>query len=174
MRDFLISNYLGVPALKKILQKFQITHRRQDGNTAFSEGDFRYWRVANGRGPIPPIPRQKEVIPSLIGGWMEFLDQVWQTNILLVVLCGIQVLILLEMYARAKRGKCTRDSHGSEWERLWSLVGGSSEETIGHTISVWLLTQGVVGGHWWEYSVVKPDDEMALREGMNILGTALN
>ena len=44
---------------------------------------------------------------------MEFLNQVWQTNILLVVLCGIQVLILLEMYARAKRGKCTRDLHGS-------------------------------------------------------------
>ena len=44
---------------------------------------------------------------------MEFLNQVWQTNILLVVLCGIQVLILLEMYDRAKRGKCTRDLHGS-------------------------------------------------------------
>ena len=34
---------------------------------------------------------------------MEFLNQVWQTNILLVVLCGNHVLILLEMYARAKR-----------------------------------------------------------------------
>ena len=47
---------------------------------------------------------------------MEFLDQVWQTNILLVVLCGIQVLILLEMYARARHGRssgeCTRERHG--------------------------------------------------------------
>ena len=44
---------------------------------------------------------------------MDFLNQVWQTNILLVVLCGFQVLILLEMYARAKSGKCTGDLHAS-------------------------------------------------------------
>ena len=33
MRDFLISNWLGVPDPKKILQKFQITHRRLNGIT---------------------------------------------------------------------------------------------------------------------------------------------
>ena len=33
MRDFLISNWLGVPALKKILQKFQLTHGRLNGIT---------------------------------------------------------------------------------------------------------------------------------------------
>ena len=48
------------PSTQKILQKFEITHRRQDGDIRCA---FGYWRVGNSREPLPPIPQQKEVIP---------------------------------------------------------------------------------------------------------------